>query len=303
LKIIVTTICGTICACFAIVVVNAYAHVVVTRSAPGIGSPDPDSPRRIGAHDTVFIEEMTWMEVRDAMKAGKDTVIIPTGGVEQCGPYLAMGKHNFVLRATTDAIARKLGNALVAPIIPFVPEGDIDPPTYHMKYAGTISLTEPVYRALLKDLCACFRTHGFAHLVLLGDSYENLEGMEAVAKELDEKWAGGKTRVHYIGEYYNYKDVGPWLKQHGIKEIPEWVHDDFSVTAMMMTVNPDLVRAKERIAAGKFKINAIDLNPIENTVAWGQKLVDFRAGVAADAIRRARTGEARAQATNVQPGD
>src|SRR5260221_2943821 len=97
-------------------------------------NPDPKSVRPIDAVDSVFIEELTWMEVRDALKAGKTTVIIPTGGVEQNGPYLATGKHNYVLRATTEAIARKLGNALVAPIVPFVPEADIDPPTGHMQY-------------------------------------------------------------------------------------------------------------------------------------------------------------------------
>ena len=94
------------------------------------------------------------MEVRDAMKAGKDTAIVATGGIEQNGPYLAAGKHNVVLRATTEAIARKLGDALVAPIVPFVPEGDIDPPTVHMRYPSTISVTEGTYRALLsKSAC------------------------------------------------------------------------------------------------------------------------------------------------------
>src|SRR5947207_5200109 len=88
-------------------------------------NPDPNTPRPIEAVDTVWIEELTWMEVRDALKAGKQTVIIPTGGVEQNGPYLATGKHNVVLRATAEAIARKLGDALVAPIVPFVPEGNI----------------------------------------------------------------------------------------------------------------------------------------------------------------------------------
>src|SRR5262249_51135649 len=100
-------------------------------------NPDPDAPRPIEGVDTIFIEEMTWMEVRDALKSGKDTVLIPTGGVEQNGPYLATGKHDVVLRATSEAIARKLGNTLVAPIVPFVPEGDIEPPTSHMKYPGT----------------------------------------------------------------------------------------------------------------------------------------------------------------------
>src|SRR5262249_39783469 len=115
---------------------------------PTATSPDPNTRRPIEALDSVFVEELTWMEVRDALKAGKTTVIVPTGGVEQNGPYLATGKHNYILRGTAEAIARKLGDALVAPVVAFVPEGDIDPPTGHMKYPGTISLTEDTYQRL-----------------------------------------------------------------------------------------------------------------------------------------------------------
>ena len=67
---------------------------------PAALAPDRDAPRPIAALDSVLVEELTWMEVRDALKAGKTTVIVPTGGVEQNGPYLATGKHNYVLRAT-----------------------------------------------------------------------------------------------------------------------------------------------------------------------------------------------------------
>src|SRR5262245_39444595 len=111
--------------------------------------PEPNSPRPIAAVDSVFIEDLTWMEVRDAMKAGNDTVIVATGGIEQNGPYLVTGKHNVVLRGTTEAIARKLGNTLVAPIVPFVHEGDIEPPKKNMLYPGTISVTETNIQALL----------------------------------------------------------------------------------------------------------------------------------------------------------
>src|SRR6266480_3588968 len=138
---------------------NAFAVVLLlvstltARPQPKAMTPDRNAPRPIDTLDTVWIEEMTWMEVRDALKAGKTSVLVPTGGVEQNGPYLATGKHNYILRATTEAIARKLGNALIAPIVPFVPEGDIDPPTEHMKYPGTISVTEGTYRALLAEIC------------------------------------------------------------------------------------------------------------------------------------------------------
>src|SRR5687767_4117382 len=100
-------------------------------------SPDPAMPRPIDAIDSVFLEELTWLEVRDAIKAGKTTAIVTTGGIEQSGPYLAVGKHNYVNRAMCAAIARHLGNALCAPNVPFVPEGNIDPPSAHMRYPGT----------------------------------------------------------------------------------------------------------------------------------------------------------------------
>src|SRR5262245_62900620 len=127
----------------------AFSLTPLLAALPDPIRPDPNTPRPIAAVDSVFIEELTWMEVRHALKAGKDTVLIATGGVEQNGPYLSTGKHNVVLRATTQAIAEKLGNALIAPIVAFVPEGDFDPPTIHMKYPATISLTEETFRSLL----------------------------------------------------------------------------------------------------------------------------------------------------------
>src|SRR5262249_14732643 len=145
-------------------------------------TPDRNAPRPIEALDSVWIEELTWMEVRDALKAGKTTAIVPTGGVEQNGPYLATGKHNYTLRATAEAIARKLGNALVAPIVPFVPEGGIDPPSGHMKYPGTISLSEDTFERLLTDICASLRAHGFEHVVLIGDSGANHTAARALAQ-------------------------------------------------------------------------------------------------------------------------
>lgn len=265
---------------------SVLSTVIFAAPMPDPVAPDPNSPRPIEAVETVFIEDMTWMEVRDAMQAGKKTVIVATGGIEQNGPYLVTGKHNVVLRATTEAIARKLGDALVAPIVPFVPEGDIDPPTVHMKYPGTISLTEETFQALLVDICASFRTHGFAHIVLIGDSGGNQAGMKAVAETLNRKWAGGKTRVHYIAEYYNFGEVAKFLERNGIKQVPEGLHDDFGITAMMMTVDPASVRMKQRIAAGKFRINGVELAPAAKTIAWGKKLVNFRANAAVKAFRR-----------------
>lgn len=249
-------------------------------------NPDPKGIRPIEAVDTVFIEDMTWMEVRDAMAAGKNMVLVATGGIEQNGPYLVANKHNVVLRGTTNAIARKLGNTLVAPIIGFVPEGDIDPPTVHMNYPSTVSLTEDTYQRLLVDVCSCYRTHGFKHVVLIGDSGGNQDGLKAVAAELNAKWKDGKTTFHFIPEYYNYGNLKGWLEERKIKQTDEGLHDDFAMEAMMLSIDPVSVRMTQRVAAGKFKINGVDLAPVEKTIEWGKKLIDYRADVTVDAIRK-----------------
>jgi creatinine amidohydrolase len=265
------------------------------RGQGGGRSLDLDGPRPIDLRESVWLEELTWMEVRDLMKAGKTTVIIATGGIEQNGPYLAAGKHNYVLQAMCPAIAKKLGNALCAPIVPFVPEGNFEPPTDMMRFPGSISLTEATYKALLTDIATSYKTHGFEHIVLIGDSGGNQAGMKAVASELSAKWSGGKTKVHFIPEFYNYPDMYKWADQEfGWKETPEGLHDDPTITAIMMTVNPDLVRIKERQAKGKASINGISLLPIEKAVEAGRRIVDHRAEVTVAAIKKAMAASATA---------
>jgi len=270
------------------------AAITAMAQRPGISTnamaPDPNMARPIAARDSVFIEELTWLEVRDAIRAGKTTVIIATGGVEQNGPYLASGKHNYVLRATTEAIARKLGNALVAPIVAFVPEGDISPPTSHMKYHATISLRPATFKALLTDIAESLAEHGFRHVILIGDSGGNQTGMKEVAAELTKKWPAAKATIHFIPEYYDFYNSGSlskWLVSQGIKEVDEGHHDNVAITAMVMTVDPEAVRMKERRAKGKFSINNVPLDPAEKTIALGRKAVAYRAQVTVEAIHKA----------------
>lgn len=246
--------------------------------------PDPNGVRPIDAVDSVFIEDLTWMEVRDAMRAGADTVLVPTGGVEQNGPYLVTGKHNVVLRGLMDSLARKLGKTLVAPIVGFVPEGDIDPPSLHMKYPGTISVTEETYRALLTDICASLKQHGFKRIVLLGDSGGNQPGMKDVAEQLTSKW-GGSPQVIYLPECYDYPGATKWVESQGITQVKEGHHDDFVMTAQMLAIDPSSVRMEQRIKAGNFRINGVDLAPAEKTIEWGKRILNYRAEQMAAALK------------------
>ena len=255
------------------------------------GSPDPETPRVLPIHDSVWLEELTWLEIRDLMRSGHTTVLVSSGGVEQNGPYLALGKHNIILRATMDAVARRLGNALVAPVIPFVPEGDIDPPSGHMRYPGTVSVTQETFMALVTDIARSMKTHGFRHVILLGDSGGNQAGMEAVAEALSREWEGSGTDIVFVPEYYDNERWNAWIAGQGVTEVREGLHDDVRHSSIMMLVDPRFVRAEERQRAGNFHINGVDLAPIEKTRDLARRLVAYQAEVTVEAIRRRIGGE------------
>ncbi len=234
------------------------------------------------------------MEIRDAIASGTTTVILPTGGIEENGPYLATGKHNLILEATCPVVAAKLGDALCAPIVKFVPEGDIDPPTGAMRFPGTISLGAATYEALLDDIASSLRQAGFTDIVMIGDSGGNQRGMANVAARLNERWHGTPARAHFVRDYY---DPG-WeaTEQYTARELGvaetrhDGHHDDIWVTAMMMVVDPAQVRFDERVAAGLASINGVDIVPLERTVALGRRMIEFRADLTARAIRAALAG-------------
>src|SRR6266540_1410974 len=101
------------------------------------------------AQNSVYLEELTWTEVRDGMKAGKTTVIIPTGGTEQNGPHMVIGKENYAAHYNAGEIAKRLGNAYVAPNLAYVPEGNVDPPSGHLRFPGSITLPNDVFTQVL----------------------------------------------------------------------------------------------------------------------------------------------------------
>jgi creatinine amidohydrolase len=244
-------------------------------------------PRPIEMRDTVWIEDLTMMEVRDLIRAGRTTALILTGGIEENGPYQTTGKHNNVLRVMGDPIARGLGNALVAPIVTLEP-GNPE----RIRTPGTIFLSPETYRAVLTDIAVSLKTQGFKDLVLLGDSGGNLKPMQEVAEALNAKWktdGPGKSdaRAHFIPEYYNYAEVEKFEESAlGIHEKLEGLHDDYDISALVAVHDLNGIRLPERIKAGKATINGVSLAPAEKTVENGKKIVAFRAEKAIAAIRK-----------------
>lgn len=240
-------------------------------------------PRPIEAMDSVWIEELTMMEVRDAIAGGKTSALILTGGIEENGPYLATGKHNYVLRVMGESIARELGNALVAPIVTLEP-GNPE----RVRTPGTVYLSPETYKAVLRDMATSLKTQGFTDIFLLGDSGGNQTPMKEVAESLSEAWKGEPTRIRFIPEYYNYDDVKTFEEEElGIHEVLEGLHDDYYISSIMMNADPRSVRMEERLRAGKFVINGVSLAPAEQTIANGKKIIAFRTRATVEAIRKA----------------
>src|SRR6187402_686087 len=156
------------------------------------------------APDTVFIEELTWAEVRDLVAAGHTTVIVGTAGTEQKGPHMVDGEHKFVMNWTADKIARSLGKTLVAPVTAYVPEGSWENPGGHMGKPGTITLPDPRFLELLLATGRSLKSHGFKTILFLGESGGNQTGMRNAATQLNElfKTSGGEAMAYHIPDYY-----------------------------------------------------------------------------------------------------
>ncbi len=249
------------------------------------------TPNPLEPSDSLWIEELTYMEVRDRIADGYSTAIIPTGGIEENGPYLATGKHNVILRSMCPAIAAALGNALCAPIVGFVPEGSLDPPSGAMLFPGSFTVRDSTYHALLVDIGESLRVQGFTDIVLIGDSGGNQRGMTAVAEDLNKRWADLRVTAHAVIEFYTpgWEETEKYTEEVlGVREgESDGHHDDIWVTAMMMVTDPSSVRYDERVEAGLASINGIDIAPMEETIELGRKMVQFRAEYTANVIREA----------------
>jgi len=241
---------------------------------------------------SVYLEDLTWTELRDAIKAGATTVIIPVGGTEQSGPHIALGKHNVRVKILAGRIAAELGDALVAPVLAYVPEGNITPPTEHMRFPGTISIPEPAFKSTLVAASRSLRQAGFTYIVLLGDhgGYQNL--LKEVAAELNRDWAGTPARAHFIDDYYRATQAAyvQALRAKGLSAGQIGEHAGTADTSLQMAIDPATVRA-DRLEGAQAPATGTAGDPRPSTAALGQLGVELIVTQTVAAIRKARTGK------------
>jgi len=237
---------------------------------------------------SVYLEDLTWTELRDALKGGVTTVLIPAGGTEQSGPHLALGKHNARVKALAGRIAAELGDTLVAPVIAYVPEGNISPPSEHMRFPGTISVPDAVFKGTVEAAARSLRQAGFTQIVLIGDhgGYQRL--LKEAAVELGREWAGTPTRILFVTDYYRagltaYVQA---LRAKGLTDDEIGEHAGTADTSLQMAVDPAMVRI-ERLTPSRGDGTSGDPRP--STAALGQLGVDLIVAQTVAAIRKART--------------
>ena len=247
----------------------ALAILTSTLASPGL------------AQQSVHIEALTWTEVRDAIAAGKTTLIIPTGGTEQNGPHMVLGKHNYIIHHTAGEIASQLGNALVAPVLGYVPEGNTDPPSGAMRMPGTVTLPNEHFMTVLEWAARSYAVHGFTDILLIGDSGGNQRGMQAVAEALNTEWAGGSVRVHHIPDYYNENNgTVEWLLSQGETRDDIGSHAGITDTSQLMAIDASLVRPDRFAPNGGFEGSGVRGNPTRASAEYGHELLKLKINAA-----------------------
>ena len=167
-----------------------------------------------------------------------------------------------------------MGDTLVAPVLAYVPEGNISPPDGHMRFPGTISIPDGAFKATLEAAARSFRQAGFTHIVLLGDhgGYQAL--LRQAANELNKEWAG-KARAHFIEDYYRATEAtyAQVLRGKGITDAQIGTHAGTADTSLTLAVDPSLVRSDRLTGHGP--ADGTHGDPAPSSAALGQLGVDL----------------------------
>ena len=239
---------------------------------------------------SVWIDDLTWPELRDAIAGGKRTAIIFVGSSEQNGPHMAIGKHNFIARYCAERIAGELGDALVYPVIPFAITGDAAAKTAHMRFPGSVTLPPDVFSGLVRAVTQSALGAGFKLVALMGDHGGGQEEMARVAQALDAQSKKSGARALHVGDLYGKADTqfDELLAKRGIpsKELHAGIPD----TSAILFLGADAWIRKDQIAAAN-EGNGVQGSPALATAELGKLYLDMKVDNAVNQIKAFRTGK------------
>lgn len=234
---------------------------------------------------SVYTEELTWYEIRDAIAAGTTTAIIYTGGTEQNGPHMTLAKHNVIARYVAGQVAERLGNALVFPVLPFSPAGDIATRSGHMRLPGTVSLSSEVYVGVLRNIAQSAAAAGFTQVFLVADHGQGLAEVELAAQSVNAEWSARGVRVHYVPTTRANEQTNAYFKEHGITG---GGHAAVAETAQVMFLdrNSTLIRRDQLAVSAKEsqETTGVGGDPTPATVEMGRQFLEYKIAAVIDRI-------------------
>jgi creatinine amidohydrolase/Fe(II)-dependent formamide hydrolase-like protein len=145
----------------------------------------------------VELEMMTWPEVKRAIhELGKVNALVYNGGTETRGPQNVNGGHTLMARAMAKALAEKLGNAIVAPVLAYSTNNSSP------DLPGTIGLTAPTFKAVNREIVQQLLQQGFKNVMVMGDHGGGQPQLEELAGEMDKEYAPKGQHVYYVKDAY-----------------------------------------------------------------------------------------------------
>jgi creatinine amidohydrolase len=243
------------------------------------------------ASASVYIEELTWPEIRDAIASGRNGAIIYAGSTEQNGPHMALGKHNFIARYTAGKIAEALGDALVYPTLPFAPTGDPVKKTGHMRFPGSVSIQGETFKAIIEQVATSAISSGFKNIYLMGDHGGGQEELGQAAAELNAARGAGDARVYYVSDVYfkSAEQMRTYLAARGISAGEHAGIEDTS-EIMFLDEGRKWIR-RDKLAASDSThepITGVEGDPTKASAALGRVFLDFKVRDAVAQIRALR---------------
>lgn len=238
----------------------------------------------------VEMAAMTWIEIRDAIAAGRRTAIVPSGGIEQNGPHMVLAKHDHIVRHAAIRIAEALGDALVAPVLPYAPQGRFDPPQGNLRFPGTLGVTDEAFAAVLDGIARSLKSAGFRCICLLADNGASQRPQTALAARLDAEWRRDGVRVLAAQRYYaTIAEQDAWLMTQGETRATIGTHAGIGDTSELMAVHPagvDLGRLPAD--PGSLPRLGASGDPARASAARGEHLLAMRIAAAIAEIRAVR---------------
>lgn len=226
---------------------------------------------------SVDIKDLTWLEVRTAVDAGYTTVLVPTGGIEQNGAHMVLGKHDYIVGHAAREIALGLGRTLVAPVVSYVPEGEHEPPTGHMRFAGTLGVTPAVFAGILDGIARSLKAHGFKTIAFVGEHGDSQPVQREVARRLSLEWARVGVRVAHIDAYYDDGAQVRKLEAEGETTATIGQHASIIDTSELLAIHPAGVNL-DRVPKQRAMLQASGASgdPSRSSAAKGRALIDIR---------------------------